>query len=107
MSNLTPEMILGLIATFGVALVAILMMLKRFGILRFVNGDQCSDHIAFCNSFKKMRDVQIIQGETIKQHEKRLNDGAEVLKEIKKDVSSIRTDVAVLLEKVNSRRKDD
>jgi len=70
--QLTSEMIVGLIALFGISMLAILMMLKRYGVIKFVNGDRCPEHESFCNSFKALKEEHIVQGEILKQHGKQL-----------------------------------
>lgn len=101
--TLTPEATVGLIALFGIVMIAILMMLKKFGIIKFAGGSHCPDHDFFCDSFKKLKDEHIIQGEAIKQHEKQLEEGRTDFAEIKKDISEIKADVKLIMFKLEIR----
>jgi len=97
---LTPETILGLIALFGLSIIAILMMLKKMGIIKFSNNSYCPDHAVFCTSFKELRDEHIIRGQTLKEHDKKLEEGKLVFNEIKKDIGKINTNIALIKQKL-------
>ena len=56
---------------------------------------------------RALREVQIEQGGKIKEHEKRLDDGRTDFKEIKNDISNIKGNVQVLLDRSDRRRCDD
>lgn len=94
--QLTPEATIGLIASFGISILAILMLLKRFGIIKFGNGAHCPDHDAFCKSFKTVRDEHLLQGQTLENHEKRLDEGKVIFNEIKEDVGEIKADIKLI-----------
>ena len=125
--NLTPEMIIGLTGVFGIAFMAILMTLKKCGIIQFQFGNskaaiignnktmmKCPEHNGFCEAFKKLdasfkevRDDHIVQGEIIKQHGIMIEECREMSKEIRTDVAAINTNIAVLLAKTEERRRND
>ena len=105
--EITPEVVVGLVALFGVSFVAILMILKRAGIVKFTNGDHCKDHDKMCAAFKKINDEHIIQGELLKVHSASLFDGKKSFDEIKKDVANININIALLAEKASRRRSGD
>lgn len=105
--TLTPEATLGILALFGITIIAILMMLKRFGVIKFANGGQCSDHNGFCDAFKTLKNEHIKQGEAIRQHEKQLSEGKTTFKQITKDIAEIKENIAVLLDRSNKRRVTD
>jgi len=105
--NLTPEMVVGLVVVFGVAFVAILMMLKRLGIIKFSNGEHCADHDAFCEAFKNLKHEHIIHGEMLKVHTSGLSEGKEIVKEIKNNIEQINLNIALLVEKSKHRRSGD
>lgn len=97
--QLTPEMTIGLIASFGISILAILMLLKRFGVISFTGNNKCSEHTTFCDVFKSLKNEHIIYGETIKHHEKQLNDGKIIFRKIETNISEIHANIAVLLDR--------
>jgi len=105
--KLTPEATVGLMVIFGIAILAILVTLNRLGIIRFGNGKYCPDHDAFCASFKKVRDEHLIRGQTLEAHEKRLDDGKVMFAEIKDDISDIKGNIKLLLDRSQQRRSTD
>ena len=105
--QLTPEATVGMIIVFGIVVLAILMMLKKLGIIKFtnsiLNGNNvyhCPDHIAFCKSFKQVRDEHIICGQTVENHGKQLREGKVIFNDIKKDISEIKTNIALIKQKL-------
>lgn len=92
----TPQEVIGMIVVFGIALIAILVMLKRLDIIKFGNSAYCPDHKSFCKSFKIVRDEHIIHGEAIKQHEKRLDEGKEDFADIKGGIGEIQADIKLI-----------
>jgi len=96
----TPQEVIGMMVVFGIAFIAILVMLKRIGVIKFGNSVQCSDHSSFCNSFKILKDEHIIYGEAIKQHEEKLKEGKTDFVVIKDDIGEIKTNVALIKQKL-------
>lgn len=99
-------MIVGMVTVFGVAFVVILIALKRARIISFGNSSNpyCPKHDEFFKAFRVVSDEQISQREHIKQHEKKLEDGKEIFKEIRKDLGEIKINVhgiAILLKQVD------
>lgn len=112
--ELTPEVTIGIIAVFGVALIAILMMLKRMNIIKFASNGisasvntKCNDHASFCQSFKVVRDEGLKHCQILEQHEKRLDEGTQAFVKIKSDVAEIKENIAVLLDRSMNRRATD
>ena len=52
-------------------------------------------------AIKALSDAQLIQGEILKQHETRLNDGKAEFKQICEDINNIEKHLAVIATKVN------
>ena len=105
--QLTPEATVGLMAIFGVAIVAILVTLNRLGIIKFGNGKYCPDHDAFCDSFKEVRDEHLVRGQTLEAHEKRLDEGKIMFAEVKSDIADINGNIKLLLDRSQQRRSTD
>lgn len=105
--ELTSQEIIGMIALFGIAMLAILMMLKRFGVIKFGNSAYCPDHTTFRSEFKEVRDEHLVRGQTIETHEKRLDEGKVMFTEIKTDVADIKGNIKLLLDRSQQRRATD
>jgi len=105
--QLTPQEIIGLMAIFGAAGLAILVTLNRLGIIKFGNRKYCSDHTLFRDEFKEVRDEHLVRGQTLEAHEKRLGDGKVMFAEIKEDISDIKGNIKLLLDRSQQRRSTD
>lgn len=101
--TLTPETAIGMIIAFGIAQVIVLTVLNKIGVISFGTNNEthCASHVAFCKSFKEVRDEHLLQRQTIKQHEKELNEGKEDFAEIKDDISKINTGIALIMQKLD------
>jgi len=102
--QLTSEMTIGLIALFGISVLTILMILKRYGVIKFVNGDRCPDHESFCNAFKALKEEHIVQGEILKQHGKQLDEGKEIFNQIRNDIAQININVALIMQELKIQK---
>jgi len=111
--KLTPDVVVGLIIVFGIAQVAILLMLKKLGAISFgeknVCPDHCPEHDFFCKELKKMkdkveamRDQQTERYPLLKAHGKQLNEGKTMFEALRKDISLIKTDLALILQKMDT-----
>lgn len=98
--TLTPEAVVGMMVVFGIALVAILVLLKKLGVISFTNSSQCPEHRSFCDAFKTLKDEHIIQGEHIKQHEKQLEESKAAFVIIKSDIAEIKADIKLIMYKL-------
>ena len=102
--QLTPEATLGILALFGITIVGILMILKRYGVIEFGGAKMCSEHTSFCNAFKKVKSEHIVQGEDIKHCKTGLEEGKEIFRVIKSDIAEIKSAIAVLLDRSEQRK---
>jgi len=105
--QLTPEATVGLMAIFGVAIMVILVTLNRLGIIKFGNRKYCPDHAALRSEFKTVRDEHLIRGQTLESHGERLDEGKVMFAEIKTDISDIKGNIKLLLDRSQQRRSTD
>jgi hypothetical protein len=108
-SEFTPEMIIGVIAAFGIAQIIILTTLKKLGIIHFNNktvvpikpiNHKCDDHDNFYKSFVELRDFCIGCKPIVEQHGKELDEGKSIFSEIKDVVVEIRLDLERIKQKL-------
>jgi len=103
--QLTPEAIVGLIALFGIAMLAILIMLKRFGIISFGNSAHYHDYEAFHTSFIEVRDENLRHCQILERHEKQLEESKEIFNCIKRDNAQIKISIALIIQKLNIKSR--
>ena len=97
---LSQDVILGFCAIIG----GIVFMFNRFGWIKLGKNGNNNKVIT---EIRTLSDVQIVQGQILKTHEKRLDDGREDFKGIKKDIGQIKIDVGVLISQSSRRRVGD
>jgi len=75
-------------------------MFNRIGLVNFgkPNGN------GTIKELRTLSDVQISQGQILKAHEKRLDEGEDNFKDIGKDISLINQNIAVLLDRSDGRK---
>lgn len=111
--ELTPEVVVGIVIIFAIAQVIILASLKKAGVISFGLTGKCSEHDTFCKSFKTMktefkvvRDEHLLQGQTIGQYGKELDEGKIVFNDIKKNIAKININVALIKRELKINEDD-
>ena len=97
--HLTPEALIGITAIFGSAFVAVLMLLSRFGIIKFANREHCISHEKFYSEFKVMRDECLVRGTTIVAHTEAISEMKGLVASIEKDIAQININIRLLVDR--------
>jgi len=103
LQHITGEVVFGLTCLYGVSVGALLLLLKRLGLIKFGSNGYCKDHKTCWQKFDILEKEHLVRGEMLKNHDSQLREGKKIFREIKEDVSSINTNIAILTSKVEQR----